>query len=40
MLKISQTPTFYINGRKLVGQSITPPQYLDYIIELALKTPK
>ncbi|MFL6279071.1 MAG: vitamin K epoxide reductase family protein [Vicinamibacterales bacterium] len=36
-LHISQTPTFYINGRKLTGNTITPPQYFDYVIELALK---
>ncbi len=40
MLKISQTPTFYINGRKLTGSTITPPQYFDYLIELALKDSK
>jgi len=39
-LKVSQTPTFYINGRKLIGNSITPPQYFDYLIELALKDSK
>jgi uncharacterized membrane protein/protein-disulfide isomerase len=37
---IAVTPTFYINGRKLAGQSITPPQYFDYLIELALRDPK
>ena len=37
---ITVTPTFYINGRKLAGQSITPPQYFDYLIELALRDPK
>jgi uncharacterized membrane protein/protein-disulfide isomerase len=36
-LSISQTPTFYINGRKVTGTSITPPQYFDYLIELALR---
>jgi uncharacterized membrane protein len=36
-LQVSQTPTFYINGRKLIGTTITPPQYFDYLIELALK---
>ena len=36
-LKISQTPTFYINGRKITGTAILPPQYFDYLIELALK---
>ena len=36
-LKISQTPTFYINGRKITGKTILPPQYFDYLIELALK---
>jgi len=39
-LKVSQTPTFYINGRKLIGNTITPPQYFDYLIELALKDSK
>jgi protein-disulfide isomerase/uncharacterized membrane protein len=39
-LGITSTPTFYINGRKLPGQSITPPQYIDYLIELALRDPK
>jgi protein-disulfide isomerase len=39
-LGITSTPTFYINGRKLPGQSISPPQYIDYVIELALKDPK
>jgi len=39
-LKVSQTPTFYINGRKLIGTTITPPQYFDYLIELALKESK
>lgn len=38
-LKIGHTPTFYINGRELVGNTLTPPQYFDYIIELALKDP-
>jgi uncharacterized membrane protein/protein-disulfide isomerase len=39
-LAIAVTPTFYINGRKLSGQTTTPPQYFDYLIELALKDPK
>jgi uncharacterized membrane protein/protein-disulfide isomerase len=39
-LEVSSTPTFYIGGRKLPGQTITPPQYFDYLIELALKDPK
>jgi len=39
-LKISQTPTFYINGRKITGNAILPPQYFDYLIELALKDSK
>jgi len=39
-LNVSQTPTFYINGRKLIGNTITPPQYFDYLIELALKDSK
>lgn len=37
LLGVNQTPTFYINGRKL---GIVPPQYFDYLIELALKQPK
>jgi uncharacterized membrane protein/protein-disulfide isomerase len=36
-LGIDQTPTFYIAGRKLPGPNLTPPQYFDYLIELALK---
>lgn len=40
LLNISQTPTFYINGRKLSGKTILPPQYFDYLIELALKDAK
>lgn len=39
-LNVSQTPTFYINGRKVTGTTITPPQYFDYLIELALKDSK
>ena len=39
-LKVRQTPTYYINGRKLIGDTITPPQYFDYLIELALKETK
>ncbi|MEO8075268.1 MAG: vitamin K epoxide reductase family protein [Acidobacteriota bacterium] len=39
-LGITSTPTFYINGRKLPGQNISPPQYIDYLIELALKDPQ
>src|SRR3954470_5462929 len=39
-LHISQTPPLYINGRKLTGNTITPPQYFDYLIELALKDSK
>jgi hypothetical protein len=38
-LGVAWTPTFYINGRKL-GQTTTPPQYFDYLIELALKQAK
>jgi protein-disulfide isomerase len=37
LLGVNSTPTFYINGRKL---GIVPPQYFDYLIELALKQPK
>ena len=39
-LHVDSTPTFYINGRKLPGQTITPPPYFDYLIELALKDTK
>ena len=39
-LHVDATPTFYINGRKLPGKSITPPPYFDYLIELALKDAK
>ena len=39
-LKIGHTPTFYINGRELTGNTLTPPQYFDYLIELALKDSK
>ena len=39
-LGVNVTPTFYINGRKLPGQTLTPPQYFDYLIELALKDTK
>jgi uncharacterized membrane protein len=39
-LDVTSTPTFYINGRKLPGESITPPQYFDYLIEVALKNAK
>jgi protein-disulfide isomerase len=38
-LDVKSTPTYYINGRKLPGNSITPPQYFDYLIELALEHP-
>ena len=40
LLGINSTPTFYINGRKLPGPNLMPPQYFDYLIELALKDPK
>lgn len=40
VLHVDATPTFYINGRKLPGQNITPPPYFDYLIELALKDTK
>jgi uncharacterized membrane protein/protein-disulfide isomerase len=40
MLKIGHTPTFYINGREITGNTLTPPQYFDYLIELALKDSK
>lgn len=39
-LNVSSTPTFYINGRKLPGETATPPQYFDYLIEVALKNAK
>jgi uncharacterized membrane protein len=39
-LHVDATPTFYINGRKLPGQNITPPPYFDYLIELALTDAK
>jgi uncharacterized membrane protein/protein-disulfide isomerase len=39
-LRVASTPTFYINGRKLPGQTITPPPYFDYLVELALKDTK
>jgi hypothetical protein len=37
---VNQTPTFYINGRKLPGPTLTPPQYFDYLVELSLKQSK
>ena len=40
VLHVDTTPTFYINGRKLPGRSVTPPPYFDYLIELALKDAK
>jgi protein-disulfide isomerase len=40
LLGVSSTPTYYINGRKLPGQSVSPPQYMDYVIELALRDAK
>jgi uncharacterized membrane protein/protein-disulfide isomerase len=39
-LRVESTPTFYINGRKLPGHTITPPPYFDYLVELALKDTK
>jgi uncharacterized membrane protein len=39
-LGVNQTPTFYINGRKLPGPTLTPPQYFDYLVELSLKQSK
>ena len=36
-LNISQTPTFYINGRKITGTAITAAAILRLLIELALK---
>jgi uncharacterized membrane protein/protein-disulfide isomerase len=38
MLGVNSTPTFYINGRKLPNGQLAPPQYFDYLIELALKS--
>ena len=40
LLHVDATPTFYINGRKLPGQNVTPPPYFEYLIELALKDTK
>lgn len=39
-LGVNRTPTFYIAGRKLPNETLLPPQYFDYLIELALKTAK
>jgi uncharacterized membrane protein/protein-disulfide isomerase len=39
-LRVDATPTFYINGRKLPGKTLTPPQYFEYLIELALRDAK
>jgi uncharacterized membrane protein/protein-disulfide isomerase len=39
LLGVNRTPTFYIAGRKVPNDTILPPQYFDYLIELALKTP-
>jgi uncharacterized membrane protein len=36
-LGVNRTPTFYIAGRKLPNESLLPPQYFDYLIELALR---
>jgi uncharacterized membrane protein len=38
-LGVDRTPTFYVAGRKLPNETIMPPQYFDYLIELALKDP-
>jgi uncharacterized membrane protein/protein-disulfide isomerase len=35
MLGVSQTPTFYVNGRKI--PQVVPPQYIDALIEMELK---
>jgi hypothetical protein len=40
LLGVNRTPTFYIAGRKLPNENILPPQYFDYLVELALKGPK
>jgi protein-disulfide isomerase len=40
VLGVNRTPTFYIAGRKLPTETILPPQYFDYLVELALKSPK
>ncbi len=40
MLKVGSTPTFFIAGRRLPTNQLTPPQYFDYLIELALKDAK
>lgn len=34
-LKVERTPTFYVNGRKV--DAVMPPQFFDFLIELALK---
>ena len=39
LLGVRGTPTFFINGRRLPGQTISA-QSFDYLIELALKDPK
>ena len=39
-LGVNQTPTFYINGRKVPWPALTPPQYFDYLVELSLKQSK
>lgn len=40
LLKITSTPTFFIGGRRLPGPTLTPPQYFDSLIELALRDAK
>jgi protein-disulfide isomerase len=39
-LGITSTPTFYIDGRRVPGETITPPPYFDFLIEVALKEAK
>jgi protein-disulfide isomerase len=36
-LGVNRTPTFYIAGRKLPNESLLPPQYFEYLVELALR---
>jgi uncharacterized membrane protein/protein-disulfide isomerase len=35
-LGVDRTPTFYIAGRKVPNESLLPPPYFSYLIELAL----
>ena len=38
LLQVGSTPTFFINGRRIVG--VVPPQAIDYLIELELRRAK